>query len=340
LEHVSILGGGRHGTVAGVPTRWVGRVLLVPAWLLLVALGALVLARALAFDERRLTVLADAYTLWIFLPAYLVLAAALCFRSRALAALAAVVVVAHLAWVVPPLFRTADVPAGAATAPRVRLVAANVRFDNRQFDAMLDELVGLDADVLVLSEVTPEWWQQIVDHGLVRTHPHVVREPAWGAAGMAILSNRELHDPEVIRLHDRSVPSATIRIGGRSLRVLGVHTIAPNFAFGKNREQQHAVSEIIGDAPRPRVVAGDFNATPYNRWYDELLGLGLTEVHEALGQPFATTWPNGRMPLPPVRIDHVFVDDAVAPLSVHQGVGTGSDHRPVITDLAVVPQRD
>jgi endonuclease/exonuclease/phosphatase (EEP) superfamily protein YafD len=339
LEHVSILRGGGHGTVAAVSTRWVGRVLLVPVWLVLLALGALALARVLAFDERRLTVLADAYTLWIFLPAYLVLAAAVCFRSRLLAVLAAAVVVAHVAWVVPPLFRTADTPAGAATAPRIRLVAANVRFDNRQFDAMLDELASLDADVLVLSEVTPEWWQQIVDHGLVRTHPHVVREPEWGAAGMAILSKRELLDPEVVRLDDRSVPSATIRVGGRSVRVLGVHTIAPNFAFQKNRAQQQVVSDIIDDAPRPRVVAGDFNATPYNRWYDDLLRLGLTEVHEALGEPFATTWPNGRMPLPPVRIDHVFVDDAVAPLSVRQGTGTGSDHRPVITELAVVERR-
>jgi endonuclease/exonuclease/phosphatase (EEP) superfamily protein YafD len=175
-----------------------------------------------------------------------------------------------------------------------------------------------------------------VDHGLARTHPHVVREPEWGAAGMAILSNRELHDPQVIRLDDRSVPSATIRVGGQAVRLLGVHTIAPNFAFEKNREQQQEVSDIIDAAPRPRVVAGDFNATPYNRWYDELLGLDLTEVHEALGEPFATTWPNGRMPLPPVRIDHVFVDDAIVPLSIHQGVGHGSDHRPVIADLAVV----
>jgi endonuclease/exonuclease/phosphatase (EEP) superfamily protein YafD len=58
-------------------------------------------------------------------------------------------------------------------------------------------------------------------------------------------------------------------------------------------------------------------------------------VHEAVGDPFATTWPNGRQPLPPVRIDHVFVDDALAPVHVEQGEGTGSDHRPVIVDLVV-----
>jgi endonuclease/exonuclease/phosphatase (EEP) superfamily protein YafD len=300
-------------------------------------LGLLVLAlaRLLALDERRLLVLADAYTLWIFLPAYLIVAAAVCFRARLLAVVAGAVVLAHLAVVVPPVFRTADVPAGAATAPRLRLVAANVRFDNRQFDAMLDELVRLDADVLVLSEVTPDWWRAIEAHGLVESHPYVVREPRWGAAGMAILSDRELHDPAIVQLDDRSVPSATIRVGDRRVRVVGVHTVAPNFAFVRNRRDQQAVTDVVRAAPRPRIVAGDFNATPYNRWYGELLDLGLTEVHEAVGDPFATTWPNGRQPLPPVRIDHVFVDDALAPVHVEQGEGTGSDHRPVIVDLVV-----
>jgi endonuclease/exonuclease/phosphatase (EEP) superfamily protein YafD len=94
------------------------------------------------------------------------------------------------------------------------------------------------------------------------------------------------------------------------------------------------VSRIVRRAPRPRIVAGDFNATPYNRWYGDLLDLGLTEVHDATGEPFATTWPNGRLPLPPVRLDHVFTDDRLVPLRVHQGDGPGSDHRPVIVDLA------
>jgi endonuclease/exonuclease/phosphatase (EEP) superfamily protein YafD len=320
-----------------VTARRVGRALLVPAWAVILGLLALVLARILAFDERRLLTLADAYTLWIFLPAYLVVAAAVCFRARALAAVAGLVVVAHLVWVVPPLFRTVDVPAGAAGAPRVRVVAANVRFDNREFDALLDELVRLDADVLVLSEVTPEWWQQIEDHGLVQTHPHVLRATRWGASGMAILADRELEDTAVVRLgEERSVPIATIRVGTRRVRVVGVHTVAPNFDYAENRREQTAVTKLVRDAPRPRLVAGDFNATPYNRWYGELLDLGLTEVHDATGEPFATTWPNGTHPLPPVRIDHVFTDDAIVPLRVFQGVGTGSDHRPVIVDLAAL----
>jgi endonuclease/exonuclease/phosphatase (EEP) superfamily protein YafD len=318
-----------------VHARWVGRALLVPVWALVLGLLALALARLAPFDERRLLVLADAYTLWIFLPAYLLVAAAVCFRARLLAVVAAVVVAAHVASVVPPLFRTVDLPAGAATAPRLRVVTANVMFDNREFDALIDELIAFDADVLVLEEVTPTWWDHIAASSLVRSHPHVVREPRWGAGGMTILADRPLEDRTIDRMGDRSVPSATIRVGEQRVRVLGVHTVAPNFAFAANRRDQREVTAIIRRAPRPRLVAGDFNATPYNRWYGELLDLGLTEAHDAVGEPFATTWPNGHHPLPPVRIDHVFVDEPITPVRVAQGEGAGSDHRPVVVDFVV-----
>jgi endonuclease/exonuclease/phosphatase (EEP) superfamily protein YafD len=122
------------------------------------------------------------------------------------------------------------------------------------------------------------------------------------------------------------------------VHLVDVHVVAPVRSFDENRDQQVAINRIVRDTAKPRIVAGDYNATPTNRWYQELLDLGFHEVHEAVGDPFATTWPNGVRHLPPIRLDHVFVDDPpVVPLDVHQGTGTGSDHRPVIVDLAVLP---
>jgi endonuclease/exonuclease/phosphatase (EEP) superfamily protein YafD len=37
-----------------------------------------------------------------------------------------------------------------------------------------------------------------------------------------------------------------------------------------------------------------------------------------------------------VRIDHVLADDALVPLHTAEGRGSGSDHRPVVVDLAVL----
>ena len=74
----------------------------------------------------------------------------------------------------------------------------------------------------------------------------------------------------------------------------------------------------------------------YNEWMDKLTGLGLREAHEAVGRSFATTWPNGERLLPPIRIDHVLVDSTLVPTAAAEGRGQGSDHRPIIVNLAVL----
>jgi endonuclease/exonuclease/phosphatase (EEP) superfamily protein YafD len=90
------------------------------------------------------------------------------------------------------------------------------------------------------------------------------------------------------------------------------------------------------------VVAGDFNMTQHHRWYGELKDIGLRNCHEERGRGRATTWPyhNGRRPyrlLPAIRIDHVFVSEGVTCMSIAEGAASGSDHRPVIANLAILP---
>ena len=84
-------------------------------------------------------------------------------------------------------------------------------------------------------------------------------------------------------------------------------------------------------------MAGDFNASPYNRTVHRIYDLGLDSAHERRGRGLAATWPNGKQPFTPVQLDHVFVDDAIAVLDIRELRGTGSDHKPVLVDLAVMP---
>ena len=124
-------------------------------------------------------------------------------------------------------------------------------------------------------------------------------------------------------------------VGGRRIHLAGVHPVAPLETFERNQRAQRAITAIARNMARPRVLVGDFNATPYNRWYQQLLDLGLRDAHESVGRPFATTWPNGQQRVPPLLLDHLFADPSVVPVAVREGRGTGSDHRPIIVDLAV-----
>ena len=80
---------------------------------------------------------------------------------------------------------------------------------------------------------------------------------------------------------------------------------------------------------------GDFNATLHAGGMRALRDAGLVDAHDALGRGLATTWPNGVFSAPPLHLDHVFVSEHLVPLEVSEGRGEGSDHRPVIVDVAV-----
>jgi endonuclease/exonuclease/phosphatase (EEP) superfamily protein YafD len=128
---------------------------------------------------------------------------------------------------------------------------------------------------------------------------------------------------------------ASIVLGTRQLRLYTVHTVAP---LGKDRlrwrAQLRGVEEKIRTEHRPLVVAGDFNATRYHPSFRRLLSHRLGDAHEQRGRGWATTWPRDQWPLPPLmRLDHVLVSPDIDVRSVREGLGRGSDHRPIIADL-------
>ena len=307
----------------------------MPVWVLVAMLLALAAAHVVAYDRARVVMLADSYTLWVFLPAYVVLVAALCFRTLSLALVAAVLVAAHLAWVVPTTLHTVTVTAAAREAPHLRVASANVRFDNTEHGPLLAELRRSRADIIVLEEVTPSWWSAIERSGLLATHPDTAKALRDDPGGMAILSRLPLDDVVIHRAGGWPIITATVHVAGRVLHLGGVHLVAPLETFARNQRAQHAITSIAASMPRPRLVIGDFNASPYNRWFDQILGLGLRDAHQAVGRPFATTWPNGMHHLPSLLLDHAFVDRSIVPLAVREGRGRGSDHRPIVVDLAV-----
>jgi len=91
----------------------------------------------------------------------------------------------------------------------------------------------------------------------------------------------------------------------------------------------------LGDLPHRITVSRSdpFAAEVASRWE-------LTEhdvVASAQGRPYQMTWPRNRRIVPPLaRIDHVLTTRGLAVTRIAAGVGRGSDHRPLIADVAVV----
>jgi endonuclease/exonuclease/phosphatase (EEP) superfamily protein YafD len=311
-----------------------GRVAAIACWAFVGFLSAVEVARLVDWNGRVLT-LAIANTGWLFLPVYAIVAFAALTGRRALTACAAVLAVLHVV-AVAPLFGAEAIDPASRRAPQLRVVTANLSHENAEPDALLAELAAADADVVALQEVTPRLWGVIARTSLRDAYPYRAVRAAEGSGGIALLARAPLHGTNVVWLDRRAALLASVEVEGRSVTVLAVHPHSPLDGYSRYAAEMDDLDAFIERLPRPLVVAGDFNSTRFNRRFDHLLDGDLRDAHNARGKAFATSWPNGTRLALPLLIDHVLVSDEVEVLDVWEGDGAGSDHRPVIADLAIL----
>jgi endonuclease/exonuclease/phosphatase (EEP) superfamily protein YafD len=311
------------------------RVLLV----LVAPLALLALVRLAPLPDAFPLVAIEAELGWLLVPAWGVLLVAGGQRRVAPAALAALPCAVH-AWLLAPLL-VPHARAAPEAAPRVTLATANLLATRGDFSAIAAELGAIGADVLVVVELTPEGLEALDAAGALAPFAERVVLPRDDCFGIAVFSRHPIVRHEILAPSDEGegVPMirAELDIQGTPLELLAVHTMPPMAPALASlwRTQLDALVAHAGASERALVVAGDLNLTPFGRAYDRLRAVGLRGAHELAGRGLATTWPNDGRWIPPMRLDHVLVSPELAAISVREGVGEGSDHRPVIAELVV-----
>ncbi len=312
-------------------------VLMLLAYFVLVCIGA---ATVLALFARSGWVpeLAAHFRLHYVL-ALVVLCMGFGILRRPRPALLAALLLVPNAWsVVPYLLPLAVTPSVAAlpAGPEIRVVALNLLFSNENHTAVRDYLHQIDADVLVLSELTPAWVLALRD--VTREYPYWLSADRINPWGLGLFSKYPLHEEKITSL---GLPgsvnvSASIALPGGEVQLVGVHLASPSTpgrAAHRNR-QIDRLADLLGAPPssagvrRPsRLLVGDLNLTPYSPYFDELLQrTGMVDARRAQG-PIGT-WPAG-FPLLQIPIDHCIADSDLGVSRVRRGPRVGSDHYPL-----------
>lgn len=308
-------------------------VLIVVLWLLLLGTATFAALRAIGFEEDNGRFFAlVTLTPVVLLPAYVVLVAGAALRRWIVVAVALLVVGAHLAWTAPDLrWWRLDQPR--TEGEPFTLAAANVRFDNGRTDGLMTALRGLEADVLVVTELSPR-----VATALAGERPHVAADPREGAFGSGVYSRFPLSAERRFDLEGFPALQVDVAAPGGTVTLVAVHTLQPLSDVDVLRRQLRELDQLRASLRREGrqvILAGDFNATSQHRGFRRLLDNGLRDAHRERGRGRARTWPADRWYPPFAALDHVLVSDDVAVEDAGTAGLPGSDHRAVTATLSL-----
>ncbi len=235
-----------------------------------------------------------------------------------------------------------------ANIPSLRVMTFNTANDFVDPLHLLAMLREYDADIIALVELSPRNAEALKEN-LQAEYPHRV---LFGKKfdGKGLLSRYPIEQHEYFTLlTERPHIECRLNIAGQAVTVFVVHAPAPNY---RQFERQSAycepeITSLIqrGKFDQPTIYLGDFNFIDRSATYRLLVDAGLTDTFRAVGSGAGLTFPTRfqylpvRLPLM-VRIDYIWVSKHFQPLSSRVALGYGSDHLPVISELALLATQD
>lgn len=298
---------------------------------LAVAIGLVAAATLAGFFDR---------LSWVFEPfvlfraqyavlAVLLAAAAFAARGRRLAAVALAAAAVNVAAVAP--WHGAPSRTVAAGDPTLRVVVFNVNASNHRYDKLAPLVADLRPDVLGLTELTPGWARAAAAASdRLRPRRFVVRDDDYG---MGVLT---VPPADVTAEHfPADGPVALIArliVAGRPLTFVLVHAHTP-FAGSVHARELRALAAARPTFGARLVVCGDFNTVPWSAQLGDFAeSAGLVDVFQGSWPTYS--WPSWS-PLLRVPLDHCLIGEGLAVRSRSFGPSSGSDHFPLVVDLAV-----
>jgi endonuclease/exonuclease/phosphatase (EEP) superfamily protein YafD len=240
------------------------------------------------------------------------------------------------AWQVVPLARysgSSPVKPDPASSARLRILMANLLWDNPSHDEVIRLIRTERPDIVGLIEFTSTWRAALDE--VRNEYPYRMEAPD-GPSGLALWFReppRTLDPAVTLTTGGWPLLHASFDFAGRTRELWLVHPRAPVIP----ERMQAGFPELAAIAVRVRahggseIVVGDLNSTDGSAHFGDLLKVsGLRDSRLGFGRQ--GSWPSNR----PYRlaIDHAFVSDDLAVVERRLGPNIGSDHLPLIVELA------
>lgn len=261
----------------------------------------------------------------------LLLIALALLRSPVYAVLLLVTAVLNASYVMP-WYSGGTLAAGNAN---LKLLHVNVYSGNDQYERLFKLIDAEQPDVIFLQEFTPAW--RVSCEHLQEDYPFNYSVPSEGNFGIAIFSRIALDSVTHVDSPPLQHPTilAMMTVDDTPLTLINTHPTIPltRSLYDARNEQLESLADMANQAQGAVILTGDLNSSVWSRRYRALEdSTGLRNTRRGFGiQP---TWPTF-MPFAMIPIDHVLVSDDITVVGTRTGAHIGSDHLPLIVELAV-----
>jgi len=237
----------------------------------------------------------------------------------------------------------APMAAAATTCPSgsgLSVMVANVKKGNRDFAAFRAVVTDADPDILLVLE-TDQWWDTQLAALQDRYRASIESVPqAVEYYGLHLFSKHPLVDPAVEFWFETGTPSVTAEVSlpAGTVRFIGIHPRPPQSFEHSTALRDGTMAQAAlaaADSTIPTILAGDFNAVPWERTFRRMLRVGGL-LDPRVGRGYFATY-DAESPILAWPLDHILFQDAIGLLGFSSLPNVDSDHYPVMAELCLAP---
>ena len=227
------------------------------------------------------------------------------------------------------------------SSKRLKIYAANVYQDNKEYDRILAQIKATDPDIVFLVETDEKWAKGVA--ALDSLYPHHLKKPLDNTYGMLFYSRFPLKESMINFLVKDDIPSieAIIELpSGEHVKVFGLHPEPPVpgenlYSTAKDKELMK-VALAVKDCSMPAIVFGDLNDVAWSHT-TELFRKTSGLLDPRRGRGFYSTF-SAHSVFMRFPLDYIFCSPQFGLIEMKRMPKNGSDHFATFTSLALVKE--
>jgi len=145
-------------------------------------------------------------------------------------------------------------------APKIEIIHFNLANINDSYAEFYQRLKKMDADIISLQEVTPNWDIALKD-SIAQDYPYMIKNIRIDPFGKALFSKNELVYKEVLGENEGNFLVADLRMGDHIIEIYSNYILPPLNASSKEKAKQQLdnISKKIKSSVHPTIAIGDLN---------------------------------------------------------------------------------